>query len=350
MKTLKPLIIGLLLSLISCNTTEKLYESKNYDQVIDKLVPKAKNNNITEQQVDLLAKSYHQANEDDHERIIELKKSGQPDIWIEIYYKLCSIDMRQNKINTLPEDIRTAINYKKLSLKDEIKNSKEKSELYLYAKANMLLKNPTPENLKEASFLVNRLQKINPNNQNIDNLIFKLVILSSKHILFRVATPTDLNLPEDFAALTLNFTDNQIYNIPFDIVPNENIKYDLMIRIMIESKEISPERTDAVAFEEKKDGLVAKVTDKTMSKSATIKGQIEYVDIDDEKILISIPFDVTSTFSYNYAAVRGDQNACSEQTLALTQKEAIDFPSNEALLKDTARKLNAILKTTILNE
>lgn len=350
MKTLKLLIIGLLLSLISCNTTEKLYESKNYNQVINKLAQKAKNNNISEQQVDLLAKSYHQANEDDHERIMELKKSGQPAIWVEIYYKLLSIDMRQKKINTLPEDIKTAMNYKKLSLKDEIKNSKEKAELYLYAKTNMLLKNPTPENLKEATSFVNQLQKINPNNQNIDNLTLKLVILSSKHILFKVAASNDLNLPEDFATLTLKFTDNQIYNIPFDIVPNENAKYDLMIRIMIESKEITPERIDAVAFEEKKDGLAAKVTDKTMNKSVTIKGQIEYIDIDDEKILISTPFDVTSTFNYNYADVQGDKNACSEQTIALMQKNAIDFPSNEALVRDIARKLNVIFKATILKK
>ena len=196
----------------------------------------------------------------------------------------------------------------------------------------------------EASKLIDVLEAINPQSNNLDNLYLKLIIIRSKHILLRIATPTELYLPENFAQLALNFDEHNIYGVPFDIVPKENTDYDLMMRIMIEGKTISPERIDAVTFEERNGENVAKVTDKTMYKSANIHGKIEFIDVKNKKILINTPFNITSTFAHHYAEVNGNKDACSEQTLKLLNTQAIDFPSDEALLKDTARELNLIFK------
>jgi hypothetical protein len=78
---------------------------------------------------------------------MNLKKSGQPEIWIEIYHRLTSINERQNKIKPLPDNIKTAMNFKELNLDNEISNSKEKAELYICAKVNLLLKNINEENI-----------------------------------------------------------------------------------------------------------------------------------------------------------------------------------------------------------
>ena len=344
MKTLKLFI----LCLTFCLTTNIFAQKETtveYDKTIDKLIPKAKKNKLNEKKLDQLTIAYHQANEIDHKKIMGLKSSGQPDIWIEIFYRINNINNRQNKIKVLPDNVKKVMNFKMLNLENEIDNSREKAELYLCAKINLLLKNPTETSLAESKTLVNHLVNINPQNNNIDDFRLKLVILPSKQILFRIATPTELYLPEDFAQLALDFKDESIYGIPFDIVPIENTDYDLMIRVMIEEKIISPERIDAVTFEEKKGALVAKVTDKSMTKSATIKGQIEIIDVKKENVLIATPFNIASTFVYNYAEVSGDKAACSEHTLALLDKQVVDFPSDEALLKDVARKLNTIIKT-----
>ena len=57
---------------------------------------------------------------------------------------------------------------------NEIKNSREKAELFIYAKTKHLLKDINEENLKEAHWLVNQLRQINPQNSNIDELMIKL--------------------------------------------------------------------------------------------------------------------------------------------------------------------------------
>lgn len=346
MKIVKLLVLCLMLSL-NCNVFSQAdcVSTVEYDKIIDKLIPKAKKNKLNEKQLIMLAESYHGANQNDHQRIMELKKSGQPDIWIEIYYKMCNINNRQNKIKTLPDNVKTAMNFKLLDLDSEIENSKEKAELYICAKSNLLLKDINEKNLDEVAILVNHLVRINPQSQNVDDLRLKLVVLFSEKIIFRIATPTELHLPENFAQLALDFDDNTIFGIPFDIVPADNKEYDLMIRVMIEKKMISPERITTAAFEERKDGEIAKVTDKTQTKSAGIIGQIEFIDIENKKILLSTPFDISSTFVHHYAEVDGDISACSEQTTELLKYQHVDFPSDDALFKDVARKLNSVLKT-----
>ncbi len=342
MKTLKLIFFTFIISLATLSSAQ---ETKELDKTIDKLLPKAKNNKINEKQLKSLTISYHSANEIDHKAIMKLKESGQPDIWIEIYYRLTSINGRQNKITTLPDNIKAAMNFKHLNLENEINNSKDKAEIFIYAKTNHLLKNINDENLSQAHWLVNQLCKINPQSNNIDELKLKLAIMPSERILFRVATQTELYLPDDFAKIALNFDDNTIYGVPFDIVPNENTNYDLMILIMIEEKKISPEHIETVVFEEKKDDLVAEVTDKRISKSAFIIGEIKFIDVKKEQILIKTPFDIGSTFVQHNAKIEGNIKACSEQTIELSNIELIDFPSDEALLKDTARKLNLSLKS-----
>lgn len=342
MKTLKLIIFTLIISISAFANAQEI---KEYDKTIDQLIPKAQKNKLNEKQLNSLTTSYHSANETDHKTIMKLKESGQPDIWIEIYYRLISINERQKKIRTLPDNIKTAMNFKTLNLENEINNSREKAELFIYAKTNFLLKNINEENLKEANWLVNQLCKINPQSNNIEELKLKLAIMPSERIIFKVTTPIKSSLPDDFAQLVLNFDDNYIYGVPFDIVQNENTDYDMMIRIMINSTIISPELTETVTYEEKKDNSVAKVTDKRISKSAFISGQIEFIDVKKRQILITSPFDIGSFFKENHTKVEGDIAACSTETLKSLNTEVIDFPSDAALLRDTARKLNSTLKS-----
>ena len=117
---------------------------------------------------------------------------------------------------------------------------------------------------------------------------------------------------------------------------------------MIDEKTVSPERIETVTFEEKKDNFKAVVTDKTMTKSATLKGKIQIIDVKNDEILISTPYQATSTFLYQYAEVSGDSTACSEKTLQLSNKQLIDFPDDKSLLEDASRELNKVLKSHYL--
>lgn len=341
MKTLKLIIFALLISAgICCNAQS----TKELDQTIDKLIPKAKKNRLNEKQLNTLTISYHEANEIDHKKIMKLKESGQPEIWIEIHRRLTSIDNRQNKIKVLPNNIKTAMNFKTLNLENEINNSREKAELFIYAKTNFLLKNINEENLKEANWLVKQLRQINPKNSNIDELMIKLAVMPHEHILFNVTTSKELHLPDDFAQLVLDFGTDNIYGVAFDIVYDDNKKYDLMINVVINDNFFSPKLTEVITHEEKKDDLVAKVSDYTISKSAHILGKIEIIDVKMKQVLINMPLDISSYFKQNHTKVEGNTAACSEETLLLSKQEVVDFPSDSALLKGAARELNNVLK------
>lgn len=342
MKTLK-LIAFCIIIFLSYNVNAQ-YFTTEHNSDFNKLLPKAQKDKLNEKKLAVFSNSYHQANEEDYKRIIELKQSGQADIWIEIYFRTKNINDRQKQVENLSEEIKKQINFKQLNLDSEINNSKEKAELYICAKVNVLLREINEENLKEAQLLISQLSNINPQSKNIGELKLKSVILQSKQILFRVATPIELYLPQEFAKIILDFDDETIYGIPFDVVPDKNTEYDLMIRIMIDEKIVSPERVDAVTFVEEKDNLKAVVTDKTMSKHATLKGKIQVIDVENDEIIINTPYNVTSTFRHQYAEISGDKSACSEHTLQLLESKVIDFPSNESLLKGAAKELNSVLK------
>ena len=344
MKTLRIIILSLLVTVVTCLNAQNIQSTQELDKTIDKLIPKAKKNKLSDKQLALFTKSYHEANEIDHKRIMKLKESGQPEIWIEIYYRLTSIDKRQNKILTLPDNIKSAMNFKQLNLNNEINNSRQKAEVYIYAKANHLLKDINEENLKEANMLVNQLRKINPKNENIEELMIKLAVMPNERILLSVDYNKEILLPEDLKQLILYFDKSTIYGVPFDVVANENADYDMIIRITIDAKFFSPEYSEIVTHEEKKDNLVAKVSHHNVSKSAIFLGKIEYIDVKNKQILINTPFDVSSYFKQNYIEVEGDKEACCEETLQLLSDEVVDFPSDSALLKGTARELNNILK------
>lgn len=342
MKTLK-LIAFCIIIFLSYNVNAQ-YFTTEHNSDFNKLLPKAQKDKLNEKKLAVFSNSYHQANEEDYKRIIELKQSGQADIWIEIYFRTKNINDRQKQVENLSEEIKKQINFKQLNLDSEINNSKEKAELYICAKVNVLLREINEENLKEAQLLISQLSNINPQSKNIGELKLKSVILQSKQILFRVATPIELYLPQEFAKIILDFDDETMYGIPFDVVPDKNTEYDLMIRIMIDEKIVSPERVDAVTFVEEKDNLKAVVTDRTMSKHATLKGKIQVIDVENDEIIINTPYNVTSTFRHQYAEISGDKSACSEHTLQLLESKVIDFPSNESLLKGAAKELNSVLK------
>ncbi|HJH61024.1 MAG TPA: hypothetical protein IAD13_06950 [Bacteroidetes bacterium] len=350
MKLYRLFYIIALLVLFSCTSTRNLYESKRYDDVIEILTKKSKTATLNNDELTMLKMSYHEANEGDHDKIMELKKSGEPDIWGEVYNLYNRMDRRQNLMSRQSADIKKAINHKTLNLDEEIAAAKNKTELYICAKVNALLEDPDKNNIASADSLVNQLIKINPHNSNIDALKIRTVLSSANSIVFRVAALNNIEMPKDYAKTVLDFHGNLIGNNPYDVTLSNDKSYDLMIRVLIEESVISPERIDAVTFKESKDSLTATVTDKTITKTATVKGKIEYIDLSEDMTIISTPFNITSTFKYNFAEISGDKSACSEQTLRLLNNDSIRFPTDEALLKDTGRKLNKTLQNILFEQ
>lgn len=291
------LLIGAMIT--SCNTTKKLYEAKEYDQIIMKEAPKVCSGRIQPKKIDFIAASYHQANQADHERIQALKATGSPEVWPEIFERYCSMKGRNDALSCFPNEIKKGINYTKLNLDDELQMARNKAESYLAAaiSQNLASTNPDPD---QADKMIRQLEGLNKDNSHLNG--FKLKSLAKRY--------------GDISRL---------------------------MHIEVFKKQVGPNRDETVSFKETNGNLTATVTDHELSKSATIKGKVNFVDPSSKRMLFSMPYEVSSNFEYNYSTIEGPREACSEQTLEGLRNKPVPFPTDESLIEDAKQNLTNLI-------
>ena len=337
------LIPTLLLSSIlffACNSSKKLYEAKEYDQVIQKEAPKICSGRLSKDAIDMVASAYHQANQRDHERIMKLKASGQPDVWPEIYQRYCSMKGRNEALSCFPAKIKKEINFVTLNLDEDIATARNKAETYLVAKINQLLGNNNKADAIEAEELTVQLKKTNPSNPNIYDFRTRAMTKAADAILVGCSLKDKdrYPLPKEIMAEVLRFDAGELEGCraAVDIKNDRSKDYDLVLDVEIASYAIGPDRDETATFQEG----AAKVTDHVLSKNATLKGVIHYVG---SRTGLTVPFEVTSNFRHTYTTVEGDKSSCSAQTLERLNTQAVPFPSDMSMLDDAARQLNNLI-------
>ena len=239
--------------------------------------------------------AYHQANQADHDRIMELKNTGSPDVWTEIFERYCSIKGRSDEMAQFPPEVKRNLKYRPLDLDDEITAARNKAEAYLAAKANQLLSSSNP-NLDEADRLIRHLERVNCDNTQINDLKLK--------------------------SLSRHYGD-----------------ISRLMHIEVFDRQVGPNRDETVSFKESQNGLTATVTDHQLSKTATIKGKVNFIDPKSRRMLLSMPYEVSSKFEQSYTTVDGPQGACSAQTLERLKQKPVPFPTDESLLNDARNQL-----------
>ncbi|MBQ3710493.1 MAG: hypothetical protein II887_07305 [Bacteroidales bacterium] len=247
--------------------------------------------------------AYHQANQADHERIQQLKSSGNPDIWPEVFERYCSIKGRSDEMAHFPPEVRRSLNYVPLNIDDELNQARNKAEAYLTAKIGQTLNGENP-NLDFADKLIKDLERVNRDNSQINDL--KLKSLAKRH--------GDLS--------------------------------ELM-HLEMAQQYVTPNRDETVSFKETNNGKTVTVTDHNLSKSATIKGRVVFTDPRGRRIVLSYPYEVSSKFSYTYTTIEGDRGACSEQTLERLKQPLMPFPTDESMINDAKRQLMEIINQKI---
>ena len=331
------LIPALLLAtlLVSCNTTKKLYEAQEYDQVIQRLAPDAMRGRVSDKEMNMLAASYHQANQADHERIQALKASGQPDVWPEIYQRYCSMNGRNDVLSRLPNKAKKGMNYTKLDLDADMMAARNKAENYLVAKANQLLSTGSKADAEEAQQYIKQLSRTNRENKNLVDLRKKQMLRLADEVTVHLTD--NVTLPKNVEEAVLVFDANEI---PFEIdITNRS---SALVTIDVRNVTVSPIHLDEVTFKETNGDKTVEVTDHTQNKTATITGVMEYRD-QDERVIGFVPFEVKSTFKNDYTTIKGDREACSAETLNRLNSKHVPVPTDESLLLDAAKKLNDLI-------
>ena len=324
---------------VSCNSYKKLYEAQEYDQVIQNLSPKICDGDLNPKHINWVAASYHKANQADHERIQELKASGKPEAWPEIYQRYSSMTGRYEALSCLPTQLKKDINYAALDLNEEMTVARNKAESFLMAKINQLLATHNPDDAAEAESYITQLRHTVPTNSHIMEYRRAAMLHQAERVLVSFDNDKELPLPRGFAAELLAFDANAL---PTNITNFEERgkRYDVCVYVVLKDVQSKPDHLDKVSFSETNNGKKAQVTDYTMSKSATISGVVEFYDNSTKRVRFSYPFEVTSDFNYQYSTVEGDREACSQETLTKIENPSLPFPTDESMLLDAARQLN----------
>ena len=292
--------------------------------------------------------AYHQANQADHERIQELKATGKPEIWPEVFERYCSIKGRSDEMSQYPEEVKRSLNYRPLDLEEELTSSRNKAEAYLTAKAKQLLETGTPTNIKEAKKLTHQLMRVNPES----SLIGEYQLMAMIRQTARLETEFEYNdrsrsLPEGIDQAVMQFDQTELSRFP---IAKDNCVTAASMIVEVTDFFITPDKDETVSFKETNEGLTATVTDHTLSKSAKIKADITFIFKDKESIMgsdwnvFSIrDIEATSLFNYSYTTVEGSKAACSAQTLERLTNQPIPFPTDVSILLDAAKKLNNLI-------
>ena len=197
------LLLGAMLT--ACNTTKRLYEAQEYDQVIQRLAPDICAGDKNAKHINMVAASYHKANQADHERIQALKASGQPDAWPEIYQRYCSMKGRNDALKCFPSKVKKGMNYVKLDLDDDMTAARNKAENFLVAKIEQLLATGTKENGREADKYFAQLMKTNRDNPNIPRYFMRTSLCFGDAVFLGYGNSSDYRLSPEFKATVLAF-------------------------------------------------------------------------------------------------------------------------------------------------
>jgi hypothetical protein len=332
----------------ACNTTQKLYEAEEYDQVILRTAPKICAGRIHADEVTWVANAYHKANQADHERIQQLKATGQPDVWPEIYERYTSMKGREDALSCFPNQLKKEIHYQPLNLDDELSGSKNKAEAYLSARIRQLLETGEPANIKEAKRLTRTLTRVSTDASLINEYQVMAMLRQTSHL----ESEFDYNdsrrpLPQGLDEAIMYFDETEISHFP--IAKDSLMKTAKMI-VELTDFIVTPDRDETASFKESNGDLTAMVTDHNLSKSATVKADLHFIFKDPESVtgsdwnVITIHgLEASSKFNYSYTSIEGKAEACSAQTLERLAKQPLPFPTDVSLLRDAALKLNNLI-------
>ena len=346
LRLIPALLFGAMLT--ACNTTKKLYEAQEYDQVIQRVAPDICDGDMNAKHINYVAASYHKANQADHERIQALKATGQPEVWPEIYQRYCSMKGRNGALACFPTQVKNGMNYVKLDLDEDMMAARNHAEAFLVAKANQLLDTGTPADALEADKYIEQLWHTNKDNISLPELQKKSLLRQANRVLVSVDNDDERPLLRNFVDAVLHFDAGEVpANVVSDTRSGRMRSDDAQVLVYISDIQITPDRLDEVTFKEANGGKTVEVTDHTQNKTVTITGSLKYYDAYSYSSLASVPFEVKSTFKNDYTTIKGDREACSAETLSRLNTKPVPVPTDESMLIDAAKKLNDLIASEL---
>jgi uncharacterized protein YceK len=378
MKKLILLIFAVSVILSGCGSSKKQLEKGNYDAAIITAVKELRRDADNEKQTAILERSFNIVSEQDNERIKFLKMEGRPQNWDEIYQIYKRMNDRQSLVRTvlpLKSGGRT-ITFPYVDYMTEMIAAKRKSADYYFAHGNELMKGGLKESYRQAFYEYVRAKEYVGDYEGIDQKIEESRYLGMSRVFVALQNTTPIRFPKEFEEDLLS-VDIQALNsewVEFHTINlDKNTKYDYFINVNVKNIGVSPDQTavnDSVVKKEVEDGFKYQLDSKgnvmkdtagndikitkyktlqcalistLQTKSCTIEGDIEIVQMDQKKVLKKDPMGANTTFEHVSARAVGDIGALNTSQLQRTKAQIAPFPSDiEMVLRCSDALKNAI--------
>lgn len=383
------LLFSVLFSLIvSCSgkkQIEKALYAGNYDHAISNALRKLDNNKDKKRKQKfalMLEDAYRKAAVRDLDNINKLEIDGNPEFYKTIYDLYVNLDARQEAIKpVLPLRIgNRTINFDFNDYTNAIVDYRYKVSDYLADKGLDLLDTEDKYNAKEAYKIFEYIDQINPNFENVRELMEEAHQKGIDHILVSIQNHTEQVIPRRLEEDLLDFNTYGLNNFWTVYHANNDtaLNYDYTMQLQLKRINISPEQiherevirkreiVDGWEYELDEDGNVMKDSlgndikiDKIVNvrcklfefrqtKATQIIADVVYADLINGELLDTFTIDSEFIFENIYARIRGDKRALSKKDKELLLNRRVRFPSNEQMVYDTGEDLKYKLKN-ILN-
>ncbi|WP_426430719.1 hypothetical protein ACPX19_14330 [Winogradskyella sp. HB-48] len=373
--------------LVSCSAKKQIETAinhGNYDHAISEALRKLENNKDKKRKQDyvvMLKDAYDKVLAKDLAQIAHLKQDGNPELYKTIYESYADLEARQNaikRIMPLKIDGKT-IKFKFNDYSSVLVEYRYKTSDYLMDKGLDLLDTEDKFNAREAYSLFDYVNSINPNFEDVKNLMQEAHMTGMDYVHVSVLNETHQIIPQRLEAELLDFNTyglNQFWTT-YHAVTDNNIEYDFAMELQLKRINISPERInerqllrekqiidgweylldengnvakDSLGNDIKVDKIVnvrARFFEVLQIKSAQVIADVVYKDLKQNQVIDAFTIDSGFTFENVFGRFRGDRRALNRDDIALLRQRQVRFPTDEQMVYDSGEDLKQKLKAII---
>jgi len=371
-------LIAATLFLSACVSSRKHIQKGHYDEAIRICVKKLHKNPNKAKHIENLDRAYKYAMQKDNERITFLKKSGQPDIWEEVFLIYEKMKIRQEKVRVLPMNILNTIGFKHQDFDADIIEAKKKAADYLYTNSVMLLETKDKTNARIAYEQLLRVKSYFSVYRDVDSYLQKALNLGTTFIIFSMKNNTGVPLPPSFETelQKISLADLNSKWLRYETVKVAGRDYDYVILLNIRIIDVSPDALKEVHFAETKEvddgfkyvldanGNVMKdslgndikipitkiiscnVIETQQNKSVLITGTLDFINLNTQQVIKTDPITSQFFFQHTSATANGNFDALKPETKEKLKIRPMPFPNDFEMIlnagdiiKDVARNI-----------
>jgi tetratricopeptide (TPR) repeat protein len=355
---------------------EKLIEKGSYDEAIDVCVDRiSAGRRNKDKYYAPLKTAFETAEARDREKVIQLKATGAPDIWYDVFRHYNRMQKRYSKLkrieNTLQSD---RVDIRLTDYSPDLEAAREQAAAYFYAHAKLLMKSGDHEKARKAFDELMIISRLYEQYRDVELMMRRALGLSAGTALLEVRNRSRVSLSPDFLSGLENISLSEAEKQYLDFVRGaDRGQFPLLIRIDImivkitpgtvtekeyTSSHKNPESFEAYYEDREKwekdrkhpDFNKCRIKEVLQEKEAELHAVLRYIDGRNDRVLYNVPITARTRFENRTATASGDLYACPPEVAEILDKPRKKMPSNSDMMGLLGDELKALAQGIIWDE